>query len=152
MKLGKLALIGVLTFGGFTAVEMIKPTTQAAAAYQEPYTDPFKDLWGFTNIGQLPYAGTQTLGVMKDSYESGDEFYYTQDTVKTDDKAILKIYKVHADGSMQRYKTLYPSFGEPGHVYPSWMTEFTDVYTSGKYVAVFRDGSEFKYSKQFQVN
>lgn len=53
---------------------------------------------------------------------------------------------------MHRYKTIYPSFGEPGHVYPSWMTEFTNVYTSGKYVAVFRDGSEFKYSKQFQVN
>ncbi len=31
MKLGKLALVGVLTFGGFTAVEMIKPTSQAAA-------------------------------------------------------------------------------------------------------------------------
>ncbi|KAF6544030.1 DUF5065 family protein [Bacillus sp. EKM202B] len=32
MKLGKLALVGALTFGGFTAVEMIKPTSQAAAA------------------------------------------------------------------------------------------------------------------------
>ncbi|PFZ64358.1 DUF5065 domain-containing protein, partial [Bacillus toyonensis] len=71
MKLGKLALIGALTFGGFTAVEMIKPTTQAAAAYQEPYTDPSKDLWGFTNIGQLPYAGTQTF-LVKNFYESGD--------------------------------------------------------------------------------
>lgn len=81
MKLGKLALIGVLTFGGFTAVELIKPTTQAAAAYQEPYTEPSQDLWGFTNIGQLPYAGTQTL-LVKNSYESGDRFYYTQDTVK----------------------------------------------------------------------
>ena len=26
MKLGKLALIGVLTFSGFTAIEMSKPT------------------------------------------------------------------------------------------------------------------------------
>ncbi|PEK34359.1 DUF5065 domain-containing protein [Bacillus toyonensis] len=32
MKLGKLALVGALTFGGFTAIEMIKPTSQAAAA------------------------------------------------------------------------------------------------------------------------
>ncbi|MED3202226.1 DUF5065 family protein [Bacillus toyonensis] len=32
MKLGKLALVGALTFGGFTAVEMIKPNSQAAAA------------------------------------------------------------------------------------------------------------------------
>ena len=34
MKLGKLALIGVLTFSGFTAIEMSKPTSQAAAATQ----------------------------------------------------------------------------------------------------------------------
>ena len=27
MKLGKLALIGVLTFSGFTAIEMSKPTS-----------------------------------------------------------------------------------------------------------------------------
>ncbi|KFM95074.1 DUF5065 family protein [Bacillus clarus] len=151
MRLGKFALIGTLTFGGFTAVEMVQPTTQAAAAYQEPYTAPDKDLWGFTNIRELSYADTQTLGV-KDSYESGDAFYYTQDTVKTDNRAIVKTFKIHSDGSMHRYKTIYLSFGEPHHVYPVWITEFTNTYTSGKYVAVFRDGSEFTYSKQFQVN
>ncbi|MDM5187551.1 DUF5065 family protein [Bacillus sp. DX4.1] len=32
MKLGKITLIGALTFGSFTTIGMIKPTTQAAAA------------------------------------------------------------------------------------------------------------------------
>ncbi|TKH36858.1 DUF5065 family protein, partial [Bacillus cereus] len=39
MKLGKLALIGVLTFSGFTAIEMSKPTSHAAAAYSDPLND-----------------------------------------------------------------------------------------------------------------
>ncbi|MGE6349372.1 hypothetical protein ACQKIY_26205 [Bacillus mycoides] len=42
MKLGKLVLIGALTFSGFTAIEMIKPTSQVTAAY----SDPFNDDWG----------------------------------------------------------------------------------------------------------
>ncbi|QWG92771.1 DUF5065 family protein [Bacillus mycoides] len=151
MKIGKLALIGALAFSSFTAIEMIKPTTQVAALYEEPYSPTDKDSWGITNIKQLPLVGTQTLDA-KESYKTGDDFFYTQSTVKTGDRALIKIFKVHSDGSLHRYITFGSDYGEPHKIDPFWFNVFTDVYTSGKYVAILRDGSEIKYSKQFQIN
>ncbi|MGH1329131.1 DUF5065 family protein [Bacillus pretiosus] len=151
MKLGKLALIGALAFSSFTAIEIIKPTTQVAAFYEEPFSPIDNDSWGITNIKQLPLVGTQTLHA-EESYKTGDEFVHTQPTVKTGDRAIIKIFKVHSDGSLQRYKTFGSDYGEPHKINPLWFCVITNVYTSGKYVAIFRDGSEIKYSKQFQIN
>ncbi|QWG92765.1 DUF5065 family protein [Bacillus mycoides] len=151
MKLGKLALIGALAFSSFTAIEMIKPTTQVAALYEEPYSPTDKDSWGITNIKQLPLVGTQTLDA-KESYKTGDGFVHTQPTVKTGDKALIKIFKVHSDGSLHRYITFGSGYGQPHTTNPLWFCVITNVYTSGKYIAIFRDGSEIKYSKQFQIN
>ncbi|MGH1325459.1 DUF5065 family protein [Bacillus pretiosus] len=151
MKLGKLALIGALAFSSFTAIEIIKPTTQVSALYEEPFSPVNNDSWGITNIKQLPLVGTQTLPV-KESYKTGDAFVYTQPTVKTGERATIKIFKVHPDGSLQRYRTFGSGYGQPHTTNPLWFNVFTDVYTSGKYVAILRDGSEIKYSKQFQVN
>ncbi|MEI4718886.1 DUF5065 family protein [Bacillus cereus] len=154
MKLGKLALVGVLTFGGFTAVEMIKPTSQAAAAYEEPYSDPYNDSWGFhaeTNFSYL--SRLPNAHMIKSSYRAGDIFNYSLNSIEDGAGAVMKIYKVE-NGKPVRYRTLYPQF-DANHQNPNWSTVITDVYTPGNYVAVIRhvnDSLGFSASNWFTIN
>ncbi|PHD54290.1 DUF5065 domain-containing protein [Bacillus toyonensis] len=135
MKLGKLALVGALIFGGFTAVEMIKPTSQAAAAYEEPYSDPYHDRWGFSSESDFTYLlKFPNEHMIKSSYRTGDIFTYSLSSIKDGSGAVMKIFKME-DGKPVRYKTIYPQF-DANHQNPNWSTAITDVYTPGTYIAV----------------
>ncbi|MDT3498393.1 DUF5065 family protein [Bacillus toyonensis] len=138
MKLGKLALVGALTFGGFTAVEMIKPTSQAAAAYEEPYSDPYHDRWGFNSSSNFEYLSRfPNANMIKSSYRTGDIFNYSLSSIEDGDEAVMKIFKVE-DGKPVRYRTIYPQF-DANHQNPTWSTVITDVYTPGSYIAVIKN-------------
>lgn len=147
MKIGKLALIGTLTFGSFTAIEMIMPNKQAAAAY----TDPFNDDWGFKTIMDLESSEESTyqpdwkIG----NLITGDTFYLTQHFGREHFGAKMKIFKIHTNGSLERFQTIEPEFIPGTEI---WQTPITDTYTSGTYVAAIKYRGEFTYSNQFKIN
>ncbi|EHL65978.1 MULTISPECIES: DUF5065 family protein [Bacillus cereus group] len=155
MKLGKLALVGVLTFGGFTAVEMIKPTSQAAAAYEEPYSDPYNDSWGFVSPNNFEYLSQfPNAHMIKKSYRTGDILNYSLSSIKDGPGAVMKIFKVEAGKKPVRYRTIYPQF-DANHQNPTWSTVITDVYTPGSYIAVINhvnDSIGYGVSDWFTIN
>ncbi|HHK5542487.1 MULTISPECIES: DUF5065 family protein [Bacillus cereus group] len=147
MKLGKLALIGALTFSGFTAIEMSKPTSQAAAAY----SDPLNDDWGFKTIVDLQNSEESTYQPdwKVGNLITGDTFYLTQHFGREHFGAQMKIFKIHTNGTLERFQTIEPEFIPGTEI---WQTPITDSYTSGTYVAAIKYRGEFTYSNQFTIN
>jgi len=75
---------------------------------------------------------------------TGDTFYLTQHF-----GAQMKIFKVHTNGTLERFQTIEPEFIPGTEI---WQTPITDSYTSGNYVAVIKYRGEFTYSNQFTIN
>ncbi|WP_170958666.1 DUF5065 family protein [Bacillus wiedmannii] len=157
-KLSKVALIGALTFGGFTAVEMIKPASQAQAATVKA-SDPFNDEWGITNTQILydfiPFMSDQLIWQVDSSYKTGDRFQVVRYVTQEDPTDVMKIFKIEDNGKLTRLKTMDPTYWvDPvdNRKYQTWETWMTDVYLPGKYVAIgFIDG-QHQQSKPFTIN
>ncbi|MEK5205187.1 DUF5065 family protein [Bacillus sp. FSL R10-2789] len=155
--LSKVALIGALSFGSFTAMEMIKPTSEVKAAY----SDPFNDEWGIINMNTLSYISKMTPGLEKHvegGYHNGSWFWMALESTPQrpgTDKDIVKIFRVHENGTLQRYKTMQPerdfepSLGTPHQV---WKTQFNTVYPPGEYIAIAYINGYYSKSKIFYVN
>ncbi|MEM5667914.1 DUF5065 family protein [Bacillus cereus] len=76
---------------------MIKPTSQAAAAYEEPYSDPYNDSWGFSSPNNFEYLSKfPNAHMVKKSYRTGDILNYSLSSIKDDSGAVMKIFKVEA--------------------------------------------------------
>ncbi|KFM95108.1 DUF5065 family protein [Bacillus clarus] len=147
-KFSKVVLAGALAFGGFAAVELIKPTTQVQAAIQDDW--PFKtylelhhniNLDSNLSVGNKKHGQTITIN---DSIGGGDE-------------ATVKIYRVLEDGSLHRYKTITDS--NPDEYTATFTTPITTAYDPGTYVVVLqytfefegRIGYEYSYGSLFQI-
>ncbi|CUB27395.1 MULTISPECIES: DUF5065 family protein [Bacillus cereus group] len=150
MKLVKVILIGSLLLGGIASIEVIAPTKQVKAAY----SDPFNDDWGYKTVNELEKTENST-------YQSdwniehlitGDTFYLTQRFGREHFGAKMKIFKIHHDGSLQRFITIEPEFITTPKGLEIWRTPITHVYTQGTYIAVIKYNAEFTYSNHFQIN
>ncbi len=64
----------------------------------------------------------------------------------------MKIFKVHLDGTLQRFITIEPEFITTPKGLEIWRTPITNVYTKGTYTAVIKYNGEFTYSNHFQIN
>ncbi|KEK24720.1 DUF5065 family protein [Bacillus gaemokensis] len=136
MKLGKVAIIGALTLGGFTAVEMIKPTTQAAAAY----SDPFNDEWGLKSWQHVHHNANYSPDITRvGDLKQGEEFRMSFG-LEPGESAVMKIFRIHdlgdAETSLQRYITIQDSGVWTGIA--EFKTPITAVYTPDTYVAVMK--------------
>ncbi|MGW6193937.1 DUF5065 family protein, partial [Bacillus cereus] len=80
---------------------------------------------------------------------TGDTFYLTQHFGREHFGAKMKIFKVHTDGTLERFQTIEPEFLPGTEI---WQTPITDNYTSGTYVAAIKYRGEFTYSNQFTIN
>jgi hypothetical protein len=150
MKLGKFVLIGSLLLGGFTSIEMITPTKQVEAAY----SDPFNDNWGYKTVNELERAGNSTYQPDWNIEQliTGDTFYLTQRFGREHIGAKMKIFKIHPDGSLQRFITIEPEFITTPKGLEIWRTPITHAYSKETYIAVIRYSGEFTYSNHFQIN
>ncbi len=123
------------------------PNKQVAAAY----SDSFHDDWGFKTIMDL--EGSKDSTYQPDwkigNLVTGDVFYLTQHFGREHFGAQMKIFKIHTDGSLQRFKTIEPEFIPGTEI---WQTPITDAYTSGTYVAAIKYRGEFTYSNLFKIN
>ncbi|MEK4893917.1 DUF5065 family protein [Bacillus sp. FSL M7-0996] len=155
MKLGKLALVGALTLGGFTAAGTINTTSASAATVQNP-----ADSWGITDTWIL----NQHIEPMPPNYKKDlMSSYKTLNwvTVNLDWSSSLtandqvKIFRVLDDGTLSRYKTInWENFYDyqAQKQIAVWQTQITDAYLPGTYVAVsYINGKHFK-SDFFTIN
>ncbi|WP_176542244.1 DUF5065 family protein [Bacillus wiedmannii] len=160
-KLSKVALIGALTFGGFTAVEMIKPASQAQAATVKA-SDPFNDEWGITDTYILtefiPRFIDRLAYQVENSYTSQspyNRFLMVRELDKEDPTDIVKIFKVEDTGKLTRLKTIEPTYWvDPtdNQKYQMWETYINGNYPPGKYVVIgFIDGQHQK-SQYITIN
>ncbi|WP_267866662.1 DUF5065 family protein [Bacillus cereus] len=83
---------------------------------------------------------------------TGDTFYLTQRFGRAHFGAKMKIFKVHPDGTLQRFITIEPEFITTPKGLEIWRTPITNVYTKGTYIAVIKYNGEFTYSNHFQIN
>ncbi|MEK5205188.1 DUF5065 family protein [Bacillus sp. FSL R10-2789] len=155
-KLSKVALIGALSFGGFTAVEMIKPASEVQAAY----SDPWNDEWGITHTNILMYIDKMVPAFenqVKDGYDNGNIFKMHDELTPQrpgSQEDIVKIFRVHDDGRLQRYITMNPTWsldskGDPWH---TWTTQFNSAYPPGQYIVIAYINGHHSYSKEIIVN
>ncbi|PHE70543.1 DUF5065 family protein [Bacillus wiedmannii] len=162
-KLSRLALIGALSFGGFTAVEMIKPATSAqAATVAKAPSDPFNDEWGITDTYILhdfiPWFIDRLAYQVEDRYTSvspNNRFMMVREIQKEDPTDIVKIFKVEDTGKLTRLKTIEPTYWvDPtdNQKYQTWETYINGNYPSGKYVVIgFIDG-QHQRSQYITIN
>ncbi|PHE70542.1 DUF5065 family protein [Bacillus wiedmannii] len=125
-KLTTIALMGALTFGAVSAIELTSPTTKVAAAVQDnwPYKY-FPELHNVDdnerlNFGNLKHGQTITVN----------------EPIGGGDSATVKIYRVMDDFSLARYKTIEDS--DPAEYNGKFTTTITPVYEPGNYVAVMQ--------------
>ncbi|MDT3495908.1 DUF5065 family protein [Bacillus toyonensis] len=141
-KLATIALTGAIALGGITVAEISQPTKAAAAGY---------DAWGINTVKDLSNVTESQWfsGLLNSSYKLGDTFRLTE----TGEVGVLtnecKIFKVEADGSLSRYKTITPKVTADSH---TWETTFTSGYTTGTYVAIVKIGNEYYQTKTFKYN
>ncbi len=80
---------------------------------------------------------------------TGDTFYLIQHFGREHFGAQMKIFKIHTNGTLERFQTIEPEFIPGTEI---WQTSITDSYTSGTYVAVIKYRGEFTYSNHFTIN
>ncbi|MES5894106.1 MULTISPECIES: DUF5065 family protein [Bacillus cereus group] len=150
MKLSKIVLTGTLLLGSMTSIEIISPINEVKAAYSEPFNDD----WGYKTINELEGAENSTYQPdwNIEHLITGDTFYLTQRFGRAHFGAKMKIFKVHPDGTLQRFITIEPEFITTPTGLEIWRTPITNVYTKGTYIAVIKYNGEFTYSNHFQIN
>ncbi|PEN61578.1 DUF5065 family protein [Bacillus wiedmannii] len=131
-KLTSIALIGALTFGAVSAIELTSPTTKAQAAVQDdwPYKY-FPELHNVTNLDEL------NLGNLKQGQTINIKV-----ALGAREEATVKIYRVMDDFSLARYKTITNSTPNFDGGQATFTTPITSVYEPGNYVAVMQYGHE----------
>ncbi|QWG92798.1 DUF5065 family protein [Bacillus mycoides] len=134
MKLRKLALVGALTFGGFTAVEILQPSIQAQAAVQDDW--PYKY---FPELHNVSNSAELNLGNVKQG-----QTINIKATLGARSQATVKIYRVMEDFSLARYKTITNSTPTSDGGQATFTTQITPVYEPGNYVAVMQYGWEIE--------
>jgi len=134
-NLGKIALVGALAFGGFTAVEILQPSIQAQAAVADDW--PYKY---FPELHNVDNNDRLNLGNLKQG-----QTITINEPIGGGDSAIVKIYRVMDDMSLARYKTITDSDSDEYN--GKFTTTITSVYEPGNYVAVmqYTYESEGKY-------
>lgn len=158
-RLGTFALIGALTFGSFVTADLVQTPTKAAAATET--SDPFHDSWGFTKYSTLYEFGMKMNQYLdnqvRSSYQNTNWFTMmsegTEHAPRTS-QDIVKIFRKHSDGTLQRYKTIEPSisYKSDGQSVATWQTQFNNVYPPGEYVAIAYINGYHMFSKTFSVN
>ncbi|MCA1047042.1 DUF5065 family protein [Bacillus toyonensis] len=141
-KLGKIVLTGALTLGALATTELIKPSTQAAAATKA--SDPLNDEWGITNTHILyefisPFTANLASQI-QNGYDFNNKFHMelasTPSRPGTPDDQV-KIFRVLQDGSLARYLTMNPTYKEKnGVIYQNWDTTINAAYPPGFYVII----------------
>lgn len=117
-KLATIALTGALTLGALATTELVKPSTQAAAAATKA-SDPLNDEWGITNTHILyefisPFT-PNLASQIQNGYDFNNKFHMelasTPSRPGTPDDQV-KIFRVLQDGSLARYLTMNPTYKE----------------------------------------
>ncbi|KEK22104.1 DUF5065 family protein [Bacillus gaemokensis] len=132
-KFSKVVFAGALAFGGFTAVELAKPTTQAQAAVA--------DDWPFKTFPELHHNINDNANLNVGNLKQGQTFT-VHGSIGGGDEAVVKIYRVMDDMSLARYKTIYDS--NPDEYVATFTTPITTAYDPGSYVAVMQYTFEFE--------
>lgn len=133
-RLTTIALMGALTFGAVSAIELTSPTTKVAAVQDNWPYKYFPELHNVDdnerlNFGNLKHGQTITVN----------------EPIGGGDSATIKIYRVMDDFSLARYKTIEDS-GDG-----KFTTPITSAYDPGNYVAVmqYTFESEGKFSHYY---
>lgn len=139
-QLTKIALTGALALGGLGATSVadipnLSPSKAEAAYVQDDFNGVS---WKMVENNMDPYVD------VKPSYKTGDTFTFEYGAGYTNryQPTHLKIYKIAADGKLQRLKTMYATqvtYPDPenGDSYGyKFTTPITSTYTAGTYIAV----------------
>lgn len=138
-KIAKAVLAGAIAFGAVGAVGTMLPTSKAEAS-QTTVTD-----WNGYKESQLQLSIDASLSDADRDYNYGDAYDVNMYVEWRKNPQHIKIYRVNSDGTLQRYKTLYPEYyGSDGTTYNyTFGTEITTAYPAGNYYAVHTYSYEY---------
>ncbi|MGG0397552.1 DUF5065 family protein [Bacillus toyonensis] len=160
MKLGKLALVGALTFGGLTAVGTLdaKPAAAATNVQKAVTTED----WGFKTIFNVEVGAKMMPSIythnMQSSYKTGGRPIFI--TVPWEDSTftsedVIKVFKILPGGNLARYKTMnWKQEHDYGSMknFATFEAQITDAYDAGNYIAVGKVKGEFVKTDFFTIN
>ncbi|MEW9595817.1 DUF5065 family protein [Bacillus toyonensis] len=160
MKLGKLALVGALTFGGFTGLATLDTKPVAAAINVQKAL--IAEDWGFKTIYDVEVGAKMMPDMYTDymlsSYKTGGRpilitVPWDTDTFTSQDQ--IKVFKILPGGNLARYKTMnwkqQRDYGSMQNV-AAFEAQITDAYDAGNYIAVGYVKGEFVKTDFFTIN
>lgn len=146
-KLGQFALIGALTLGSFAATGLVSSPAKAATSVTA--ASPVADDWSVKTYADLLRGATYMPELAVGDLKHGDTFDTTIE-IGGKEEAIVKLFYIHPNGELQRYKTIQ---GEDigSHFVNRYQTPITTVYTPGLYTAVMKIGNSYYFGAQFRI-
>lgn len=134
-KFSALVLTGALAVGGLTAVEMIKPTNQVAAASD----------WGFPDYRYIHHNAEYMPELAVGDLRPGQRFSATIRKVDID-SGLLRIYRVGSNNELHLIKQVNDSNSSRGIG-----TFNVPIDSPGTYTALLKAGNNYYHGGTFKV-
>jgi Domain of unknown function (DUF5065) len=139
-KASNLFLVGAITFGciGFSGETSLSTNKVHAATTNVTDWNGYKE-WNLINTIDMSLAESDL------NYKYGHTYNVNMSVEWRKTPLHIKIYRVNADGTLQRYKTMNPVFtGGDGTIYNyNFNTTITTAYPAGNYYAVHTYSYEY---------
>lgn len=139
----KAVLIGALSFGAFGTVWSALPKEKVEAT-----VTPIED-WSGYKESDLKLDIDSSLADADLDYNYGDTYSVYKVVEWRFTPKHIKIYRVNADGTLQRYKTIYPEYvgGDITSYHYRFQTPITTGFPAGNYYAVLTYTYEYEGGK-----
>ncbi|MEH6889419.1 DUF5065 family protein [Bacillus sp. JJ864] len=137
-KISTLVLTGALALGGLTAVEMIKPTNQVAAASD----------WGFPDYRAIHHNAEYMPELAVGNLKHGQTF---SATIRKNyiDSGLLRIYRVGYNNELYLIKQVNDSNSTSG--IGTFTAPINSTYGPGTYTALLKVGNNYYHGGTFEI-
>ncbi|MDT3498676.1 DUF5065 family protein [Bacillus toyonensis] len=137
-KFSALVLTGALAVGGLTAVEMIKPTNQVAAASD----------WGFPDYRVIHHNAEYMPELAVGNLRQGQTF---SATIRKNyiDSGLLRIYRIGYNNELYLIKQVNDSNSSKG--IGTFTAPINSTYAPGTYTTLLKVGNNYYHGGTFEI-